>query len=317
MKKDKIFSISVGITAYNEEKNIKSLILAILSQKIESSFIKEILVISDGSSDGTYNKISDIKDKRIKSFNEKKRQGQNSRFNQLLLSMSGDILIFFDADTIPVNNHYISLLVEPLIEKKNISVVYGASRPYISQNIGLFEQIISTVDFTKERMLKSLDNGDSLWLCGTGKAFLKKAMERFYWPKDVPEDTYIYLYCKKNNIKVSFQPKAILYYRSPGNFIDYLKKTTKYKKGKDMQKKYFNADFLNKQYYLPKKWILDFYLKLLSKPTFLFMYLIILILSRIFHLFAPEFNPLWDISYSTKNLERLTNKYEKNKYEKM
>ena len=45
--------ISVGIMAFNEEKNIGRLLKAILSQKLNQIKITEIIVVSDGSTDKT------------------------------------------------------------------------------------------------------------------------------------------------------------------------------------------------------------------------------------------------------------------------
>lgn len=47
----KKLSVSVGIPAYNEEQNIASLIFGILKQKVNNITLKEIIVISDGSTD--------------------------------------------------------------------------------------------------------------------------------------------------------------------------------------------------------------------------------------------------------------------------
>ena len=46
-------SITIGIPAYNEEANIKYLLKLLLNQKIKNAAIHEVIVVSDGSTDGT------------------------------------------------------------------------------------------------------------------------------------------------------------------------------------------------------------------------------------------------------------------------
>jgi len=45
--------ITIGIPAYNEEKNIGNLLNDILNQKLEHNILEKILVISDNSTDKT------------------------------------------------------------------------------------------------------------------------------------------------------------------------------------------------------------------------------------------------------------------------
>ena len=50
---NKKLTVSVGIPAYDEEANIKSLLEAILQQRQENFILKSIIVVSDGSTDRT------------------------------------------------------------------------------------------------------------------------------------------------------------------------------------------------------------------------------------------------------------------------
>ena len=53
MKKHKKLTVTIGIPAYNEEKNIGRLLRALLRQKTNGLSIKKIIVISDASTDKT------------------------------------------------------------------------------------------------------------------------------------------------------------------------------------------------------------------------------------------------------------------------
>jgi glycosyltransferase involved in cell wall biosynthesis len=60
-------SVSIGIPAYNEEKNIGRLLTAILNQKTYNVEIDQIVVVSSGSTDKTDTIVEDFtrKDSRI------------------------------------------------------------------------------------------------------------------------------------------------------------------------------------------------------------------------------------------------------------
>lgn len=86
--------ISVIIPAYNAEKTIKETIKSVLNQTI-SDF--EILVINDGSQDGTVEIVESITDSRIKLFSYPNAGPQKTR-NRGIHHASGDYIALLDAD---------------------------------------------------------------------------------------------------------------------------------------------------------------------------------------------------------------------------
>ncbi len=118
---------SVGITAYNEGKNISRILNALLRQKLHDVIIDEILVISSGSIDDTNNivKESAKKDKRIKLTVESKRKGKASAVNIFIDNAKNEILVLESADTIPDKNT-IERMVRPF---KNDHIGITGSHP--------------------------------------------------------------------------------------------------------------------------------------------------------------------------------------------
>ncbi len=96
MKKN--ITLSIGICAYNEEQNIKSVINNALLQKQEGWTLSEVLVYSDGSTDQTESKVKSIKSKHLKLIVGKNRLGKTRRLNQLFRDFSSNILVVLDAD---------------------------------------------------------------------------------------------------------------------------------------------------------------------------------------------------------------------------
>lgn len=89
--------VSVIVSAYNEEKVIGARVKNCLGQDYPADRL-EILVGSDGSSDGTNGIMDALRSARIRFF-AFGRQGKSATINRLVEEAKGDILIFTDANT--------------------------------------------------------------------------------------------------------------------------------------------------------------------------------------------------------------------------
>lgn len=92
-------SISVILSAFNEEKSIESCVRSLLEQDYPIEKI-EILVGSDGSSDSTNQILTDLASahERVRPFLFTERRGKMSVLNDLVSKAKGEILMFVDAD---------------------------------------------------------------------------------------------------------------------------------------------------------------------------------------------------------------------------
>jgi glycosyltransferase involved in cell wall biosynthesis len=89
--------ISVLLSVYNDEKNIKKSIDSILLQSYKNI---ELLVMDDCSLDRTYEILNEINDSRVKIFRNKENQGLTKSLNTLIENSSGKILARQDSDDI-------------------------------------------------------------------------------------------------------------------------------------------------------------------------------------------------------------------------
>lgn len=94
MKENK-FSITVGVIVYNREKQIIDCIKSALQQTIN---IDEILVVDDGSSDKTVEKIENFNNSKIRLIVNKKNKGIPYSRNKIIREANGDLIFFFDSD---------------------------------------------------------------------------------------------------------------------------------------------------------------------------------------------------------------------------
>ncbi|GGD56284.1 glycosyl transferase [Emticicia aquatilis] len=112
--------LSVLIPAYNEVHNIQN----ILNKIGEVNIPKEIIVVDDGSTDGTRELLNTLKSDTIKVVFHEKNQGKGGAIRTAIEHSKGDIIIIQDADLEYDPQDYYKLI--PVIESGKEKVVYGS-----------------------------------------------------------------------------------------------------------------------------------------------------------------------------------------------
>ena len=112
--------LSVLVPVYNEKGTIEQILKRIKSVDID----KEIIVVDDGSTDGTKEVLSALKEPGIKVIFHQKNLGKGAALRTAIKEASGDIVIFQDADLEYDPNDYASL-IKPITEGM-ADVVYGS-----------------------------------------------------------------------------------------------------------------------------------------------------------------------------------------------
>lgn len=116
--------LSVIIPVFNESKTIQSVIDAVKQVKLENTE-KEIIIVDDGSTDGTKEKIEEKKEKvkDIIFIKHKRNLGKGAAVISGIAEAKGDYILIQDAD-LEYNPEDIKKLLMPLKTEKN-RVVYG------------------------------------------------------------------------------------------------------------------------------------------------------------------------------------------------
>jgi len=113
--------LSVVMPVYNEENTV----LKIIDKVLKLEIVKELIIVDDGSTDGTRDILKNTKlDSKVKVILHEKNSGKGAALRTGFKAASGDIVTVQDADLEYDPNEFIEL-VKP-IEDGLADVVYGS-----------------------------------------------------------------------------------------------------------------------------------------------------------------------------------------------
>jgi glycosyltransferase involved in cell wall biosynthesis len=117
----KIKKLSIVMPCYNEKNTIEKIIDEVMDVDLGSTK-KEIIIVDDGSKDGTRDLLKSLaaKNKAIKLIFQEVNQGKGAALKRGILESSGDVVVVQDADL----EEYKRLLYP--IERGHADVVYGS-----------------------------------------------------------------------------------------------------------------------------------------------------------------------------------------------
>lgn len=122
--------LSVIVPVYNEAKTIKQILEKINQVNID----KEIIVIDDGSSDGTDKILRDIRYNNLKLIHHSSNRGKGAAFLTGLTNATGEFVIVQDADLEYDPKDYLNLI--EAIREDRADIVLGSR--FIKGHQGLF-----------------------------------------------------------------------------------------------------------------------------------------------------------------------------------
>jgi len=180
-------SLSIIVPAHNEEGYIGRCIDALLEADYPSDR-KEIIVVDDGSTDGTLQEMKRYEKRGVKVFH-KKHGGKYSALNYGLMFAKGDIVVTVDADSL-IARRALKFMVERFQNDPEIGGVAGnvkvLNRGSFITGCQALEYIVNINIFRRALDLF----GSVMVVPGSLGAYRKKSLERggFYDPDTLVED---------------------------------------------------------------------------------------------------------------------------------
>ncbi len=122
--------ITVGICAYNEARIIERSVRSVYAQKLSGITVKEVLVVSSGSTDGTDDVVKGLMGEypNLRLFRQEKREGKNSAINCYLDNKTCGIVVMLNADNAFGTEDSLQKLVEPLSDE-HVGITGGRPIP--------------------------------------------------------------------------------------------------------------------------------------------------------------------------------------------
>lgn len=198
----KTMEASIGIMAYNEEANIGNLLKELLKQRL--SFVKEIIIVNDGSEDKTAEEVKPfLKTKKVKLVSLKKRSGKVRAINQFLKKAKSEVVVLESADTMPKEGAIQALINE--FQDPEIGIASSRIMPLnrkegFANFFGLF-----IYQLHHEVSLKNPKFGEMIAF----RNVIKKL------PMTAVDEEYLAMLIKERGYKLKYCPEAIVYNKQP------------------------------------------------------------------------------------------------------
>lgn len=169
MSDKKYPEVSIVISVYNAEKRIKEVVDALLKLDYDNY---EIVLVNDGSTDGSLSIIKDIasKNNKIKVFSQKNKGGAAGR-NLGIKKALGKYLILTDDDVILEKNWLKKTI--PMLEKDEKSFVISVIRNNRPKDMNYMEDLL--FDYAMASRMSSKSNEGLMFMTN---AFTKKEAEK-------------------------------------------------------------------------------------------------------------------------------------------
>lgn len=91
-------TVTVVIAAFNEARHIGATVQNKLDQDYPPQLL-DVIVVSDGSTDGTDEIVASLADSRLTRLRQEPRQGKTAALNRAVSAARGDVIVFSDANS--------------------------------------------------------------------------------------------------------------------------------------------------------------------------------------------------------------------------
>ncbi len=289
-------TLTIGIAAYNEEKNIGKLLKRLIDLKIEAAQLKKIVVIADGSTDKTVREIKKVRNTLVTLIHHADRKGKSARLNEICKKSQTSILVLLDADISILDDTCIDKLVAPIV--KHTADLTSCTVKELPIKTFLGSVLVQSMNF-KRKLFNSLHAGDTIYTChGRARALSKKLYKKLNFNVYLADDAYTYLYAKKQKMLYKYVPETSVFYRIPEVLSDHVKQSVRFYSSQKEFFKEFGQSKVIATYKIPKSALFSHVGRsFLVHPIQTAAYFSVALISR---LSSEKTKAAWSTAYSTK-----------------
>lgn len=231
--------VSVMIPAWNEEVGILATIRSLLESKYTNL---ELLVINDGSTDGSdkiikdfiqdYKKSDLYKTSKIKIvYHYKENAGKGEALNTAIKMAKGDIIISIDADCVVTDTaigNFVRYFSNPKVMAAVGNVKIGNTKTVVG--------VVQSLEFIFSFYFKKADSlMNTIYIIGgAAGAFRKEVFEIVggYNPKNITEDIDLSVRIQNAGMKIVYASDAIIYTEGASDVKNLMKQRLRWKRGR-------------------------------------------------------------------------------------
>jgi glycosyltransferase involved in cell wall biosynthesis len=193
-------TLTIGIPAYNEERNIKNLIQSIFRQNAKLFKLEQIIVVCDGCTDNTVEVVQKMENKssRILVIERAVRAGKADALNIIYDKSKSDYLMTVDADVAFIGEDNLDSLMEAMLNNPKLNFVGPRHVP--TQSKTLFGNFARVSYLSFEDAFLKINEGNNFYGVMTGELMKKKFYKSFKFPKNtISDQCYVYAISQQKN----------------------------------------------------------------------------------------------------------------------
>jgi poly-beta-1,6-N-acetyl-D-glucosamine synthase len=289
---------SVGVLAYNEASNIGNLLDALLSQELNLVEIKEIIVVSSASTDGTDDIVREMaaNHKKISLITESERRGKSAAINKFIAASTTDLLIIESGDTIPAAETVEKMII-PYFDK-SVGMTGGKPVPENPEK-GFVGYCVNLLWRLHDRMARISPK--------LGEMVSFRKIFSSIPEKSAVDEASIEAIIRDADLKLKYIPEAVIHNKGPENMKDFISQRRRIASGHIWleETEDYSVASQDKSILMKISWA-----EIKSRPGKVIFFIGAILLENYcrflgwYDLKIKKKNPFkWDIAKSTKNLE--------------
>lgn len=245
----KLHSVTIGVPAHNEVETIAVLLEDLAKQKTHSYSLQSIIVVSDGSTDGTSKVVRSSRNKKLMLLVNSSRRGLAFAQNQIISQTSSDILILLNADIRVKDPLFVERLISPIIQG-NADLTSPLLMPEPPRTF--FESILETGSALKQILYETWRKGQHGYHCqGPARAFSRPLYKKLRFVENEGEDMYSYLACIQYGYKFTYVRTTTAFFRNPSTLHDHFKQSTRFFTYQLVLSRSLDREFVDREVKIP------------------------------------------------------------------
>jgi biofilm PGA synthesis N-glycosyltransferase PgaC len=213
-------NLTVGVCAYNEERNINALLRDILNQKGLPQNVK-VIVVASGCTDNTVSIVRRIAEvnHEVKLIEEENRTGKTNAINLILANCPAGLLVLVSAD-IRLHADSISEILRAFSDETvavagGVPIVGNSESSVVAKSAAIIWRVM------RQAMIALGSTGELSFVMGELYCFRTSLVERIP-PEVVNDDAYIATFARNKGFKVVHAARANFVLNVPSSIRDYI-----------------------------------------------------------------------------------------------